>query len=62
MTDVRLRAAPWLGLALAATLLGTAESWTFLSTTGTVILMFLAGAERDPLVSRRQTATLVVDR
>jgi hypothetical protein len=52
MTDVRLRAAPWLGPALAATLLGTAESWTFLSTTGTVILMFLAGAERDPAVLR----------
>jgi glutathione-regulated potassium-efflux system ancillary protein KefC len=85
VTEVWLRAALWLGLALAATLisirlriatalseivvgtvaqlligvvagtalLGATEGWvTFLSSTGAVLLTFLAGAELDPIVLR----------
>jgi Kef-type K+ transport system membrane component KefB len=44
-----------LGALLGAAVLGTDESWVrFLSSTGAVLLTFLAGAELDPSVLRRQ--------
>jgi glutathione-regulated potassium-efflux system ancillary protein KefC len=44
-----------IGAALGATALGTDESWIrFLASTGAVVLTFLAGAELDPQVMRRE--------
>jgi Kef-type K+ transport system membrane component KefB len=44
-----------IGAALGATVLGTDQTWIrFLASTGAVILTFLAGAELDPLVMRRE--------
>ena len=51
-----------IGAALGATVLGTDQSWIkFLASTGAVVLTFLAGAELDPQVMRRQwkQATIV---
>ena len=51
-----------IGAALGAAVLGTDQSWIkFLASTGAVILTFLAGAELDPQVMRRewQQATVV---
>jgi glutathione-regulated potassium-efflux system ancillary protein KefC len=51
-----------IGAALGATALGTDESWVrFLASTGAVVLTFLAGAELDPQVMRREwkQATIV---
>jgi Kef-type K+ transport system membrane component KefB len=51
-----------IGAALGATALGADQSWIkFLASTGAVILTFLAGAELDPQVMRRewQQATIV---
>jgi glutathione-regulated potassium-efflux system ancillary protein KefC len=51
-----------IGAALGATALGTDQSWIkFLASTGAVVLTFLAGAELDPQVMRRewQQATIV---
>jgi Kef-type K+ transport system membrane component KefB len=43
-----------IGALLGAAALGTDQSWIkFLSTTGAVLLTFLAGAELDPIVMRR---------
>ena len=43
-----------IGALLGATALGTDQSWIkFLSVTGAVLLTFLAGAELDPVVMRR---------
>jgi glutathione-regulated potassium-efflux system ancillary protein KefC len=44
-----------IGAALGATALGTDQSWIkFLASTGAVVLTFLAGAELDPQVMRRE--------
>lgn len=44
-----------MGAALGATALGTDQSWIrFLASTGAVLLTFLAGAELDPQVMRRE--------
>jgi glutathione-regulated potassium-efflux system ancillary protein KefC len=44
-----------IGAALGATALGTDQSWIkFLASTGAVLLTFLAGAELDPQVMRRE--------
>jgi Kef-type K+ transport system membrane component KefB len=44
-----------IGAALGATVLGTDQSWIrFLASTGAVVLTFLAGAELDPQVMRRE--------
>jgi glutathione-regulated potassium-efflux system ancillary protein KefC len=44
-----------IGAAIGATVLGTDESWIkFLSGIGAIVLTFLAGAELDPAVFRRQ--------
>jgi len=44
-----------IGAALGASALGTDESWVrFLASTGAVVLTFLAGAELDPAVMRRE--------
>jgi glutathione-regulated potassium-efflux system ancillary protein KefC len=51
-----------IGAALGATALGTDQSWIkFLASTGAVVLTFLAGAELDPQVMRREwkQATIV---
>jgi len=51
-----------IGAALGGAVLGTDESWIkFLASTGAVILTFLAGAELDPQVMRREwkQATIV---
>jgi len=51
-----------IGAALGAAVLGTDQSWIkFLASTGAVILTFLAGAELDPEVMRREwkQATIV---
>jgi Kef-type K+ transport system membrane component KefB len=51
-----------IGAALGATVLGTDQSWIrFLAGTGAVVLTFLAGAELDPQVMRREwkQATIV---
>jgi glutathione-regulated potassium-efflux system ancillary protein KefC len=51
-----------IGAALGATALGTDQSWIkFLASTGAVVLTFLAGAELDPQVIRREwkQATIV---
>jgi glutathione-regulated potassium-efflux system ancillary protein KefC len=51
-----------IGVAIGATALGTDQSWIrFLASTGAVILTFLAGAELDPQVMRREwkQATIV---
>jgi glutathione-regulated potassium-efflux system ancillary protein KefC len=51
-----------IGAVLGATALGTDQSWIkFLASTGAVVLTFLAGAELDPQVMRRewQQATIV---
>jgi len=51
-----------IGAAFGATVLGTDQSWIkFLASTGAVVLTFLAGAELDPQVMRRQwkQATIV---
>jgi glutathione-regulated potassium-efflux system ancillary protein KefC len=51
-----------IGAALGATALGTDQTWIkFLASTGAVILTFLAGAELDPQVMRREwkQATIV---
>lgn len=51
-----------IGAFVGAGLLGTTESWiTFLSSTGAVLLTFLAGAELDPVVFRskwKETTTI----
>lgn len=44
-----------IGAVLGAAALGTDESWVrFLASTGAVVLTFLAGAELDPLVMKRE--------
>ena len=44
-----------IGAAIGASALGTDESWVrFLASTGAVVLTFLAGAELDPQVMRRE--------
>ncbi|MBI3708270.1 MAG: cation:proton antiporter [Proteobacteria bacterium] len=44
-----------IGALIGAAVLGTDESWVkFLSGTGAIVLTFLAGAELDPVVFRRQ--------
>jgi glutathione-regulated potassium-efflux system ancillary protein KefC len=51
-----------IGAALGATALGTDQSWIkFLASTGAIVLTFLAGAELDPQVMRREwrQATIV---
>src|SRR5580658_10096107 len=51
-----------IGAALGSAILGTDQSWIkFLASTGAVILTFLAGAELDPQVMRREwkQATIV---
>jgi glutathione-regulated potassium-efflux system ancillary protein KefC len=51
-----------IGAVLGATALGTDQSWIkFLASTGAVVLTFLAGAELDPQVMRREwkQATIV---
>jgi glutathione-regulated potassium-efflux system ancillary protein KefC len=51
-----------IGVAIGATALGTDQSWIrFLASTGAVVLTFLAGAELDPQVMRREwkQATIV---
>jgi glutathione-regulated potassium-efflux system ancillary protein KefC len=51
-----------IGMAIGASALGTDQSWIrFLASTGAVILTFLAGAELDPQVMRREwkQATIV---
>jgi Kef-type K+ transport system membrane component KefB len=51
-----------IGAVLGATALGTDQSWIkFLASTGAVLLTFLAGAELDPAVMRREwkQATLI---
>ena len=50
-----------IGAALGATALGTDQSWIkFLASTGAVLLTFLAGAELDPQVMRREWKQAVV--
>jgi Kef-type K+ transport system membrane component KefB len=50
-----------IGAALGATALGTDQSWIkFLASTGAVLLTFLAGAELDPHVMRREWKQAVV--
>jgi glutathione-regulated potassium-efflux system ancillary protein KefC len=50
-----------IGAALGATALGTDQSWIkFLASTGAVLLTFLAGAELDPQVMRRQWKQAVI--
>jgi Kef-type K+ transport system membrane component KefB len=50
-----------IGAALGATALGTDQSWIkFLASTGAVLLTFLAGAELDPQVMRREWKQVVV--
>jgi glutathione-regulated potassium-efflux system ancillary protein KefC len=50
-----------IGAALGATALGTDQSWIkFLASTGAVLLTFLAGAELDPKVMRREWKQAVV--
>jgi glutathione-regulated potassium-efflux system ancillary protein KefC len=49
-----------IGAALGATALGTDQSWIkFLASTGAVILTFLAGAELEPQVMRREWKQVV---
>src|ERR1700728_2475965 len=44
-----------IGVAIGAAALGTDQSWIkFLAVTGAVVLTFLAGAELDPQVMRRE--------
>ena len=44
-----------IGVAIGGAVLGTQESWvTFLSGTGAIVLTFLAGAELDPAVLRKE--------
>jgi glutathione-regulated potassium-efflux system ancillary protein KefC len=59
VTEIWSQAALWLGLALLATLGGALlagdASWIkFLAGAGAILLTFLAGAELDPVVFRRQ--------
>ena len=50
-----------IGAALGATALGTDQSWIkFLAVTGAVLLTFLAGAELDPHVMRREWKQAVI--
>jgi glutathione-regulated potassium-efflux system ancillary protein KefC len=50
-----------IGAALGATALGTDQSWIrFLAGTGAVVLTFLAGAELDPQVMRREWKQAVI--
>jgi len=50
-----------IGAALGATALGTDQSWIkFLAGTGAVLLTFLAGAELDPQVMRREWKQAVI--
>jgi glutathione-regulated potassium-efflux system ancillary protein KefC len=50
-----------IGAALGATALGTDQSWIkFLASTGAVLLTFLAGAELDPQVMRREWKQAVI--
>jgi Kef-type K+ transport system membrane component KefB len=50
-----------IGAALGATVLGTDQSWIkFLAGTGAVLLTFLAGAELDPHVMRREWKQAVI--
>jgi Kef-type K+ transport system membrane component KefB len=50
-----------IGAALGATALGTDQSWIkFLASTGAVLLTFLAGAEIDPHVMRREWKQAVI--
>jgi glutathione-regulated potassium-efflux system ancillary protein KefC len=50
-----------IGAALGATALGTDQSWIkFLASTGAVFLTFLAGAELDPQIMRREWKQAVV--
>jgi glutathione-regulated potassium-efflux system ancillary protein KefC len=50
-----------IGAALGATALGTDQSWIkFLASTGAVVLTFLAGAELDPQIMRREWKQAVV--
>jgi Kef-type K+ transport system membrane component KefB len=50
-----------IGVVLGATALGTDQSWIkFLASTGAVLLTFLAGAELDPEVMRREWKQAVI--
>ena len=50
-----------IGAALGATALGTDQTWIkFLASTGAVVLPFLAGAELDPQIMRREWKQAVV--
>lgn len=50
-----------IGAALGATALGTDQSWIkFLASTGAVLLTFLAGAELDPQIMRREWKQAVI--
>jgi Kef-type K+ transport system membrane component KefB len=50
-----------IGAAIGATALGTDQSWIkFLAVTGAVVLTFLAGAELDPQVMRREWKQAVI--